>query len=175
MYQAPAFPVDRVRIRTAAGFSGTPEPPPGVRVTAKAWEAQEVRMLLQFNCTCGRALEVPSSMGGRRVRCPACLAIVTAPETTISAADVPEARLADDPAEQPVRTAAEALPTPSATLSAVLTIVVIAFLITGSVWLALASPEIFFFALGFAGLAVVALILAGRRPGHPFGPVPLRR
>lgn len=33
---------------------------------------------LGFTCSCGARLETPESLGGRRVRCPACRAIVVA-------------------------------------------------------------------------------------------------
>ncbi|NUN50599.1 MAG: hypothetical protein HUU15_17445, partial [Candidatus Brocadiae bacterium] len=49
-------------------------------------------MSLKFPCGCGRLLQVGVEMAGKRVRCPACSAIVWAP----AAVDpIPEARLVD--------------------------------------------------------------------------------
>jgi hypothetical protein len=50
-------------------------------------------MSLNFTCECGRLLEVGDELAGKRVRCPACQRIVTAPE----APPIPEARLVDPP------------------------------------------------------------------------------
>lgn len=49
-------------------------------------------MSLQFPCPCGRLLQVPEDLSGKRVRCPSCSRIVWAPAEQER---VPEARLVD--------------------------------------------------------------------------------
>lgn len=51
-------------------------------------------MSLEFRCGCGRLLQVPSDLAGKRVRCPSCSQIVWAPAAPEV---VPEARLVDAP------------------------------------------------------------------------------
>lgn len=48
-------------------------------------------MALQFACSCGHLLQVGEDLAGKRVRCPACRSILTAPNGEA----IPEARLVD--------------------------------------------------------------------------------
>jgi hypothetical protein len=61
-------------------------------------------MPITFDCDCGKALRVKDEFAGKRVRCPACQAVVTAPEAEIEVATP----LGDDtppPAPATLRTA----------------------------------------------------------------------
>lgn len=51
-------------------------------------------MSLEFRCGCGRLLQVPADLAGKRVRCPSCSQVVWAPAAPEF---VPEARLVDAP------------------------------------------------------------------------------
>jgi predicted RNA-binding Zn-ribbon protein involved in translation (DUF1610 family) len=62
-----------------------------------------------FNCsTCGRKVRAPDDAGGKRLRCPACQAVVTVPTDIVEAEEVETA-----PAEEPTYAlAAEPAPAP---------------------------------------------------------------
>lgn len=62
-------------------------------------------MPISFTCTCGKTLQVKDEFAGRRVRCPACNGVATAP------AGEPEFEVVDDPA--PRRAAAPPPPPPA--------------------------------------------------------------
>jgi hypothetical protein len=55
-------------------------------------------MPITFHCACGKALRVQDELGGKRVRCPACQAIVVAPEPELEVG-MP---LEDDPPPPPL-------------------------------------------------------------------------
>ncbi len=64
-------------------------------------------MSIRVNCACGRALSVKDEHAGRKVRCPACQAVVPVPEAAASPdvrPDEPEDRRAGLRSEPPPRT-----------------------------------------------------------------------
>ena len=58
-----------------------------------------------FSCTCGRLLQVPDSLSGKRVRCPACGVVLSAPGPVL-----PVAVVWQDPSPPPPPQAAPDLP-----------------------------------------------------------------
>lgn len=52
-------------------------------------------MPITFSCACGKMLQVKDEFAGRRVKCPACSAVATAP------AEEPEFEVVDEPAAPP--------------------------------------------------------------------------
>ncbi|MCE9584011.1 MAG: hypothetical protein K8T20_16120 [Planctomycetes bacterium] len=113
----------------------------------KRWD-----VFMEFTCVCQRRLQVPAELAGRRVRCPACRAIVWTPAT-----EVPFAQPVD---EVPLTPAS----TPLSRAASVIAVTGGAIFLAAAAFVGVHCPQALLPLGAFAVLAAVGISFAGRRP-----------